>query len=113
MSNAGRRWQVSDRYGNQIYMTQERWEHIIDGLNHPEVEDYEDGVQHTLRTGSRRQEPLNPRKYRYMQYFDNLSGDVNAIVVIVLCGVMFDEQGHSHSNNYVVTAFLKHIRPKR
>ena len=113
MSNTGRRWNVHDRYGNQIYITQERWEHIVNGMNHPEVEDYEDFVKHTLRTGQRRQEPLNPRKYRYAQYFEDLPGDVNAIVVIVLCGVTCDDQGQAYSNNYVVTAFFKHVRPKR
>jgi len=57
--------------------------------------------------------PFNPRKYRYAQYFDDLPGDVNAIVVIVLCGVTCDDRGHTRPNNYVVTAFFKHIRPKR
>jgi hypothetical protein len=113
MGNTGRRWSVHDRYGNQIYITQERWEHIIDGMNHPEVEDYEDFVQQTLQKGQRRQDSLNPRKYRYTQYFDALPGDVNAIVVIVLCRITCDEQGQAYANNYVVTAFFKHIRPKR
>jgi hypothetical protein len=113
MGNTGRRWNVHDRYGNQIYITQERWEHIIDGMNHPEIGEYEDVVKHTLQTEHRRQEPLNPRKYRYAQYFDDLPGDVNAIVVIVLCGVTCDDRGHTLPNNYVVTAFFKHIRPKR
>jgi len=25
-----KRWMVRDRYGNDIYLTDERWEHIID-----------------------------------------------------------------------------------
>ncbi len=33
----GRRWAVEDRYGNTIYLTNERWEHIIDPWNHPEI----------------------------------------------------------------------------
>ncbi len=33
----GRRWTVRDRDGNTIYMTDERWEHIIEPLNHPEM----------------------------------------------------------------------------
>lgn len=28
MSSSGKRWTVRDRYGNSIYLTQERWEHI-------------------------------------------------------------------------------------
>ncbi|GAK56765.1 hypothetical protein U27_03729 [Candidatus Vecturithrix granuli] len=113
MEYTGRRWSVQDRYGNQIYLTQERWQHIIDAMNHPEIEEYERVVKQTLQTGQRRQEPLNPRKYRYSQYYDDLPGDVNTIVVIVLFGVSCDNHGQTHPNNYVVTAFFKHIRPKR
>ncbi len=28
MSSSGKRWTVQDRYGNSIYLTRERWEHI-------------------------------------------------------------------------------------
>ena len=59
------RWRVQDRYENSIYLTQERWEHIIDPLNHPEMEDYEEGLKETVQTGTRKQDSLNPRKYRY------------------------------------------------
>ena len=37
----GRRWAVKDRYGNTIYLTDERWEHIIDPWNHPEMRNFE------------------------------------------------------------------------
>jgi hypothetical protein len=30
------RWTVRDRFGNEIYLTQERWEHIVLPFNHPE-----------------------------------------------------------------------------
>ena len=36
------RWTVQDRYGNTVYLTEERWQHIIEAINHPEMEDYED-----------------------------------------------------------------------
>jgi hypothetical protein len=29
------RWSVTDQYGNEICLTQERWEHITDPINHP------------------------------------------------------------------------------
>ncbi len=35
----GRRWTVYDRYGNAIYLTYERWEHITAPTNHPEMND--------------------------------------------------------------------------
>lgn len=35
--NEGWRWSVQDRSGNLIYMTNERWQHIIAPDNHPEL----------------------------------------------------------------------------
>jgi len=55
------------------------------------------------------QEPLNPRKYCYFRSFDDLPGDVNHIVVIVVFGLDVDDQGQTIPNNYVATAFFKHI----
>ena len=69
----GKRWTVRDRYGHSIYLTQKQWEHIIAPTNHPEMVDYEDHLKETIRLGQRRQEPLNPRKYRYVRYFDLLA----------------------------------------
>lgn len=40
MSSSGKRWTVQNRYGNSIYLTNERWGHIIDDTNHPEMEAY-------------------------------------------------------------------------
>jgi hypothetical protein len=109
MDGSGKRWTVQDRHGNLIYLTQERWEHIIDDASHPELEDYEEYLKTTIRQGRRRQEPLNPRKYRYYHSFDGLPGDVNHIVVIVLFSFDVDDQGQTVPNNYVATAFFKHI----
>ena len=80
----GKRWTVHDRYGNAIYLTQERWAHITDALNHPEMRDYEPELQETIRTGRRKQDLLNPHKYRYSQAFDELAKDNTHIVAIVL-----------------------------
>jgi hypothetical protein len=113
MNDFGKRWTVYDRDGNPIYLTQERWEHIVAENNHPEMLAYEDYLQHTLRNGRRRQEPLNARKYRYVHPFDDLPDDVNHIIVIVLFGYDVDEQGQTIPNNYVATAFFKHIWLKR
>ena len=35
--SANRRWTTHDRYGNVIYLTDERWAHIVDPINHPEM----------------------------------------------------------------------------
>ena len=110
MKTFGKRWAVHDRYGNPIYLTQERWNHIVDENNHPEMIAYEDYLQRTLEMGRRRQEPLNPRKYRYVHSFDDLPDDVNHIVVIVLFGYDINEKGQAIPNNYVATAFFKYIQ---
>jgi hypothetical protein len=81
---SGRRWSVRDRYGNEIYLTQERWEHIIEPINHPEMGAYEEHLKAVIRSGRRKQDPLNPQKYRYSQTFADLVEDNTHIVAIVL-----------------------------
>ena len=112
MSTTGKRWTVQERDGNSIYMTQERWHHITEPNNHPEVAAYEDDLKMALQRGRRRQEPLNPRKYRYTYPIDAPFDDFNSVVAIVLFGFDVDELGMTFPNNFVATAFLKHIRPK-
>ena len=106
---AGRRWTVQDRYGNAIYITQERWEHIIAAINHPEMALYEEYLQEAIRTGRRKQDQLNPQKYRYTKSFDDLFGDNTHLVVIVLFRFTQRESGELVGNNYVVTAYQKEI----
>lgn len=110
MADSGKRWTVQDRDGNSIYLTEERWRHIIDEENHPEVADYESYLKVTLQKGRRQQELLNPRKYRYAHLFDDLPNDFNQVVAIALFGFDVNEQGDTHPNNFVATAFLKHSR---
>ncbi len=78
------RWTVPDRYGNEIYLTQERWEHIIDSLNHPDLSEYEEHLRDAVRSGTRKQDPINPHKYRYVKAFDDLAEDNTHIIAIVL-----------------------------
>lgn len=112
MADSGKRWTVRDRDGNPIYLTEERWQHTTDALNHPEMADYEEHLKETVQKGRRRQEPLNPRKYRYAQPFDDLPEEFNHIVVIVMFGFDIDSSGEMAPNNFVATAFMKHIRLK-
>jgi len=50
----GRRWVVRDRYGNDIYLTQERWEHITGAISHPEMSTYEEHLKETVQSGKRK-----------------------------------------------------------
>ena len=106
---AGRRWTIQDRFGNTIYMTQERWEHIVAAINHPEMAPFEEHLRETIRTGRRRQDPLNPQKYRYTKRFDDLFGDNTHLVVIVLFRFSQHGSGQMGANNYVVTAYQREI----
>jgi hypothetical protein len=112
MSGSGKRWTVYDRDGNPIYLTEERWQHITEQANHPEIADYEEHLKTAIQKGRRRQEPLNPRKYRYAFQFDDLPEDTNHLVTIVLFGFDVNEKGEMRPNNFIATAFLKHLRPK-
>ncbi len=112
MAASGKRWTVLDRDGNPIYLTEERWHHITEPNGHPEVVGFEEALKLALQRGRRRQEPLNPRKYRYAYPVDDLPHDFTHIVVIVILGFDVDEWGMTFPNNFVATAFLKHIRSK-
>ncbi|MBV6397200.1 MAG: hypothetical protein HFACDABA_02808 [Anaerolineales bacterium] len=103
------RWRVQDRYGNSVYLTQERWDHIIDPLNHPEMEGYEEELKETVQSGARKQDSLNPQKYRYSKEFNNLPADNTHIVAIVLFGLHERGVGEIESNNFIVTAYQKEI----
>lgn len=105
----GRRWTIRDRYGNDIYLTHERWEHIVDPINHPEMAEYEEQLRETIRMGTRKQDPLNPRKYRYVKAFDRLAEDNTHIIAIVLFGFSEDKIGRPIPNNYIATAYQKEI----
>lgn len=98
-----------DRYGNAIYLTEERWNHIIEPINHPEIQDYEHHVQDIIQTGRRKQDTLNAQKYRYSKAYDDLVMDNTHIVVIVLFRFTEDEQGKPVPNNYIVTAYMKEV----
>lgn len=101
------RWIVHDRYDQPIYLTDERWEHIV--AHHPEMVGCEERLKEALRSGQRKQDSLNPQKYRYSKAFEGLFGDNTHLVAIVLFRFREDETGRPLPNNYVVTAFQKEV----
>lgn len=109
MLNTGKRWTVRDHYGNDIYLTQERWAHITEPISHPEMTLYEEYLKETIQSGYRRQDPLNPQKYRYSKAFDDLVEDNTHIIAIVLFRFRESEAGRPIANNYIVTAYQKEI----
>ena len=103
---SGRRWSVGDARGNPVYLTNERWEHIVE--HHPEMVEHERHLRETVRLGARSQDPLNPQKFRYLRAFADLWGDNTHLEAIVLFR-FGEEEGRLVANNYVVTAYLKEI----
>ena len=101
---------VYDRWNNTIYLTDERWEHILEF--HEEMVDFHDEIFATLRQGRRRQDPLEPSVYTYFYPFDHLPVGNTHIVVVVKFSFQSTDSGES-SNNFVLTAFLKTIYSQR
>lgn len=99
------RWIERDRHGNEIYLTDERWDHITHPMNHPEMDEFEQELRETIRLGSRKQESLDPQKYRYSRAFDGLAASNTHIVAVVLFRLGSDLA----PNNFVVTAYQKKI----
>ena len=95
---------VNDRQGNEIYITDERWRHIH--RRHPEVIGYEKHVLRTLRSGRRRQQPLELDIFKYSRFYDDLPEDNTQIIVVVKFEQKIDEQGQAKSNNFVITAYM-------
>lgn len=105
---SGKRWTVHDRYGNNVYLTEERWEHITEAINHPEMGDYEEELQYTIARGQRKQDMLNLQKHRYSHAFDVLPMYNTHVVAIVLFRFI-EHNGMIVPNNYIVTAYMKEI----
>lgn len=99
---------VADRYGNQIYLTDERWTHIV--TTHPDMYGHKDNLLLTLKTGKRKQEPLDPSKYKYYKRFDILETGYNHIIVVVKFSEKAEKDTNkSISNNFVLTAYQTFI----
>ena len=107
--NSGRRWTVRDRLGNEIYLTDERWNHIIDPMNHPEMIGFEEHLKDTIRLGRRQQDSLNPQKYRYIKAFNDLVKANTHIVAIVIFRFNLENDDKFVHNNYMLTAYQKKI----
>jgi hypothetical protein len=99
----GRAWTIIDRYGNQVYLTWERWEHVIEF--HPEMEPFFEDVRLTVQGSRRRQDALNPYKWFYVRWrVQGLELWNNCIVVVVIY--------RPDSGRFVVTAYQDYVRER-
>jgi len=106
---AGRRWTVRDRYGHTVYLTDERWQHMIGSMNHPEMALYEESLKETIQAGHRRQDALNPQKYRYVKAFIDLPEGNTHLVAIVLFHFREGDDGKPIPNNDIATAYMREL----
>ena len=105
------RWDVHDRYGNQIYLTEERWFHALE--KRPWLEAYFDEVLETIQRGRRQQEQLQPYKYKYYSPCEALKPEFSHLVVMVVFRETIDEVGQMISNNYVVNVWAVYLYSRR
>ncbi|MBI2876597.1 MAG: hypothetical protein HYY20_06925 [Candidatus Tectomicrobia bacterium] len=103
----GKMWIQRDRFGNDIYLTHERWQHIIDPDNHPEVEPYFDYIRETVHLGCRRQDPYDPHSYKYYRAFPDLPDDNNHIVVCVRFRWITKAGSTVREEKFVTTAYMQ------
>ena len=111
MDIPGQQWTVQDRYGNTVYLTAERWQHILE--SRPELESYFDQLLDTLQTGYRKQDALIPNKYRYAKRVDALLPENTHLVLVVLFQTRLDAEGQYISNNFVITGWATYLWSQR
>ena len=71
--------------------------------------DHEEHLKETIQSGKRKQDSLNPQKYRYVRAFGDLAEDNTHIIAIVLFRFSEGPGGEPVANNYIVTAYQKEI----
>jgi len=101
-------WTQRDRFGNEIYLTSERWAHIID--NHPEVGSFFDYLAETIRLGRRRQDPYDPNGYQYYRSFPDLPDDNTHLVVCVRFRWPTAPDGTVREEKFVTTAYFQSFK---
>jgi len=97
------KWFVRDRAGHEIYLTEERWEHIVS--RHPELQDHLDDVLDTVRRGRRQQQPQDPQAYVYRWPCSTLRPPFNGILVVVAFHFTQTQDAGMIPNNFMVTAW--------
>jgi hypothetical protein len=98
------RWTVVDRQGREIYLTQERWDHIVS--KHAELKGRRNDILTTIRLGRRKQSQHDPATYIYYRRVHDLPGPYNTILVFVAFRYTFlSDTNEQVPNNFVTTAW--------
>lgn len=83
---------------NEIVLTDERWQHIVDG--HWELTNLLDEVLDTIQLGKRKQSATDPNRYCYSKRFSDLPHGYTHIFVIVRLA----------PSKFVITAYPRRVR---
>ncbi len=94
---------VQDRYGNTIYLTDERWQHIVQ--QHRMLKNLKHEVLKTIRIGKREQEDIYSNKFVYRMACKSLLYRYTHIEVVVVFRTT-----NNQPNNFVVTAYPINMR---
>jgi hypothetical protein len=78
-------------------------------MNHSEMLEYETELRETILSGTRKQEELNPQKYRYSKLFSDLTSENTHIIGIVVMSFSESENDEIEPNNFIVTAYQKKV----
>jgi len=106
-----KKWIIHDRYNSTIYLTEERWLHILE--SRPELEPFFEQFLDTIRTGRRKQAALMPNEYHYYKQFNELLPENTHLIAVVIFKTYIDESYNYVFNNFIVTGWAQYINPKR
>lgn len=93
------RQSAKDQWDHEIYLTDERWQHICE--EHPEMEDYKRQTLETVRRGSRFQDSIRPQVYLYYRDYQGLPHRNTTIVAVA----HFSFSPDGTENNFILTAY--------
>lgn len=105
MGGYAKYFSVTDKSKNEIYMTNERLEHIYE--QHPEMIGFENYAKRTIQWGKRKQQDIDPNIYKYYDSYEDLPDGHTQIVVVVKFEWKIDKNGDEKPNNFVITAYMK------
>jgi len=89
---------VQDKYGQTIYLIDERWSHIV--RRHSVLKNFKPELLKTIRVGKRNQDVLHLDQFFYRHAIGNLPFGYTHIEVVVVFRFRNDQP-----NNFVVTAY--------
>ena len=104
---SGKAWTVHDRYGHEIYLTWERWTHIVELDNHPEIEPYFEYLAETIKQGHRRQDVYDLTGYQYYRAYPDLPDNNDHLVVFVRFRWRSQPDGSVQEQKFVTTAYFQ------